>query len=244
MDEDNLSKYDSVKNELDEIRIRSMRIRSKCDWYEHGEKSTIFFLNLEKQRGSQNTIKKLVIDDKEITEQTHILEHIREFYETLFKTREQKTKIETENFLSDVDIPKLSKIQNFKNQVRLCEENLTERDLYNSLKSMQSDKSPGNDGLTKEFYETFWTELKEIFVDSVSEAKEKGILSTSQRQAIIKLIEKKDRDKRFIQNWRPISLLNEDLKIISKALSEKLKKSPTRFDILTTNGLCYEQTYW
>ena len=96
MDEDNLSKYDSVKNELDEIRIRSMRIRSKCDWYEHGEKSTIFFLNLEKQRGSQNTIKKLVIDDKEITEQTHILEHIREFYETLFKTRESKTKIEME----------------------------------------------------------------------------------------------------------------------------------------------------
>ena len=37
----------------------------------------------------------------------------------------------------------------------------------------------------------FWTELKEIFVDSVSEAKEKGILSTSQRQAIIKLIEKR-----------------------------------------------------
>ena len=44
---------------------------------------------------------------------------------------------------------------------------------------MQSDKSPGKDGLTKEFYETFWTELEEIFVDSVSEAKEKGILITS-----------------------------------------------------------------
>ena len=103
---------------------------------------------------------------------------------------------------------------------------------------MQSDKSPGNDGLTKKMYEAFWTDLKEIFVDSVSEAKEKGILSTSQRQAIIKLIEKKDKDKRFIQNWRPISLLNVDLKIISEALSEKVKKSRTRFDILTTNGLC------
>ena len=69
----------------------------------------------------------------------------------------------------------------------------------------------------------FLTELQEIFIDSVSEAKEKGILSTSQRQAIIKLIEKKDRNKRFIQNWRPISLLNVGLKIISKALSQKLK---------------------
>ena len=46
--------------------------------------------------------------------------------------------------------------------------------LRNSLKSIQNDKSPGNDGLTKEFYVTFWNELKEIFVDSVPEAKEKG----------------------------------------------------------------------
>ena len=100
MDEDNLGKYDHVKNELDKIYnhiAEGTRIRSKCDWYNHGEKSTKFFLNLEKQRGSQNTIKKLVVDDKGIIEQTHILEHIREFYETLFKTREQKTEIEMEN---------------------------------------------------------------------------------------------------------------------------------------------------
>ena len=70
----------------------------------------------------------------------------------------------------------------------------------------------------------FWDDLKEIFVNSLREAKEIGHLSTSQRQAIIKLIEKKDRDKRFIKNWRPISLLNVDSKIISKALSEKLKE--------------------
>ena len=80
MDEDNLSKHGSVKNELGEIYdhiAEGMRIRSKCDWYEHGKKSTIFFFNLKKQRGSQNTIKKLVIDDKEITEQTHIPEQQR-----------------------------------------------------------------------------------------------------------------------------------------------------------------------
>ena len=109
-----------------------------------------FFLNLEKQRGSQNAIKKLVVDDKEITDETHILEHLREFYKTLFKTWEQKTAIEMEKNFSDVGIPKLP-----ENQAKLCDEDLTEKDLYNSLKSMQSHKSLGNDGLTKEFYETF-----------------------------------------------------------------------------------------
>ena len=47
----------------------------------------IFLKFKKKQRGSQNIIKKLVVDDKEITDQTQILEYIREFYETLFKTR-------------------------------------------------------------------------------------------------------------------------------------------------------------
>ena len=51
-------------------------------------------------------------------------------------------------FFSDADIPKLS-----ETQAKLCEEGLNEKDLYNSVKSMQSDKSPGNNRLTKEFHE-------------------------------------------------------------------------------------------
>ena len=67
--DDNLSKYNAIKNELDAIYnhiTEGIRIRSKCDWYEHSEKSSKFFLNLEKQRRIQNTIKKLIVSDKEI----------------------------------------------------------------------------------------------------------------------------------------------------------------------------------
>ena len=84
---------------------------------------------------------------------------------------------------------------------------------------MQTNKSPGNNGLTKEFYEGFWDEIKELLIASVTEAKSRGGLSISQRKAIIKSIERKDRDKRYIKNWRPISLLF----LSSKALSERLK---------------------
>ena len=73
----------------------------------------------------------------------------------------------------------------------LCENDLTEDELLISLKSMQNNKTPGNDGLTKEFYEAFWNEIKHVFLKSLKQAKEKGQLSISQRQAVIKLIEKK-----------------------------------------------------
>ena len=65
---------------------------------------------------------------------------------------------------------------------------------------MQNDKSPGNNGLTKEFYESFWDELKNCLL-LLQQKQKTGELSTSQRQAIIELIEKRDRDKRYIKNW-------------------------------------------
>ena len=64
---------------------------------------------------------------------------------------------------------------------------------------MKNNKTPGNDGITKEFYETFWDELKTPLMKSVNQAFHTKILSISQRQAVIKVIEKKDWDKRCIK---------------------------------------------
>ena len=98
-------------------------------WYEHSKKPTKCFLNLEKQRGAQHTIKKLIVDHKETADQTHILECIKEFYETLFKKRKQKTAAEIKSFLSHINIPKLSEDKSI-----FCENDLIEKDLHDSLK--------------------------------------------------------------------------------------------------------------
>ena len=60
-------------------------------------------------------------------------------------------------------------------------------------------------------------------VEALNYSYDEDKLSSSQKQAVITLIEKKDKDKRYIRNWRPISLLNVDLKIASKALALRIK---------------------
>ena len=68
---------------------------------------------------------------------------------------------------------------------RIYKGDLNELELLKALKPMQKNKSPGNDWLTKEFYETFLNEIKNPFMNLIMEAREKMKLSTSQRQAVI-----------------------------------------------------------
>ena len=114
---------------------------------------------------------------------------------------------------------------------------ISETELLKVLKSMKNDKSPGNDGITKEFYEFFWDDIKNSLSDSVKKSFISGELSTSQKQAVIKLIEKKDRGKRLIKNWRPISLLNIDITLISKVIAIRLKKVLN--NLLSENQIAY-----
>ena len=99
-----------------------------------------------------------------------------------------------------------------------------EQSCWNALNTMKNGKSPGNDELTKEFYMCFFGEIATHLVDSLNHSFSVGELSTSQRQAVITLIEKKGRDKRLVKNWRPISLMNVDTKIASKVLALRVKK--------------------
>ena len=79
--------YDKCKRDLEEIYdniAEGTRIRSRCHWYEEGEKSSKFFLNIEKFNGTQSQICKIIVNDQEIVDPNKILNGIRIFYESLF----------------------------------------------------------------------------------------------------------------------------------------------------------------
>ena len=64
---------------------------------------------------------------------------------------------------------------------------------FDALKSMPSNKSPGNDDLGKEFYLCFFDLIGQPLLDCLNFSSEKGELCASQRQAVITLTEKRQR---------------------------------------------------
>ena len=213
--------YKVCKQQLDEIyekKAKGIKIRSKCNWYDHGEKSTKYFLYLEKNLAIQSQIHSVVINQDEIADQDEINKQIFSFYQSLFSRKMQFQTDIIEAYLDNIPLPKLTDEQTLS-----CEGIISEDEVFKSLKSMDNNKSPGNDGLSKEFYECFWDEVKNSLLASIYKEFLNQKLSTSQKQALIKILEKKNEDKRFIKNWRPVPLLNKNMEIISKVLSTKIK---------------------
>ena len=85
-------------------------------------------------------------------------------------------------------------------------------------------KSPGSDGLTTEFYLHFWSSLGALLLRVAGQCSLDGELAESMKESITRLIFKKRGDVKPLKNWRPISLLNVDYKIISKAITIRLSK--------------------
>ena len=209
---------EKTKNELELLlkeEAKGAIIRSRAQWVEEGEKSTSYFFNLEKSNATKKNIRKLQYKEKEITNQNTILECIREYYVELYKN---------DNVTLDHNLfnhPQISKLSN-ENQNK-CEGLISLEECTKMLDKFSQNKTPGNDGLQIEFYKAFWIDIGQIMVDSFNYSFQHNLLTTSQRQAIITLLEKSGKDRLQIKNWRPISLLNVDYKILTKCLSERIQ---------------------
>ena len=166
-------------------------------------------------------IKKLTTPwGQQVTTDHEILGECYQFYSDLYTkpSHELADKIQYQfKFLRHIPMENMT-VDNYD----LLGRDLTQQELLDALNKMKTDRSPGLDGLTVEFYRSFWPKLGGIVFNSIKHAQNQKKMSLSQRRGLIKLIPKKDKSPFQVSNWRPITLLNVDFKLVSKALSIRL----------------------
>ena len=136
----------------------------------------------------------------------------KNFYEELY-AQDEHVQFTLEN-KSGIKVPEDVR----KNQ----EEQVSLQNIQEALLKMNNNKTPGQDGISADFYKVFWNKIKFAFHDMVLQVYEEKDLHQSARQGILNLIPKSNKDTRFIKNLRPITLLNVDYKIIEKAIANKM----------------------
>ena len=119
------------------------------------------------------------------------MKNLEKMYASLYTKKSLKTEKECLKYLVEINTPVLSVCNR-----EICDAPITLTDIFNALNSMQANKSPGIDGLTKELYIAFFDLIGPKLLNSFKFALNHGELSSSQKQAVITLIEKKGRDKR------------------------------------------------
>ena len=215
---DKILNYEKELTELYSNKASGAQIRSRINYTEMGEKNTAFFLNLEKSRQTRKNLNKVIVNNKTITNIHEILKEEVLFYETLYSSENLGTNDINNYILQSKNRTKLN-----ESEANSCEGIFTIEECEQAVKQLKQNKSPGLDGISAEFYQTFWPIISQTLVEAFNEGYVKQELSYSQRTSLLSLIYKKG-DPTNLENWRPISLLNVDYKIAAKTLANRLQK--------------------
>ena len=124
-----------------------------------------------------------------------------------------------DKFLERYNLPRLN-----QEETENTRRPITSNEIETVIKNLPTNKSPGPNGFTGEFCQTFREELTPILLKLFQNIAEGGTLPNSSCEATITLIPKQDKDVTKEENYRPISLMNIDAKILSKILASQIQQ--------------------
>ena len=211
----NLNELISLRDKYLDKRGEYLSNRNKSKWYQEGERSTKYFLNLQRAKARKTEMSELIIDGVETKDGDEICKYVESFYKKLYE-KGDKSKVNQGQIDEFVKIDPLN-----EDKIRKMDVPITKDDLLVTLKSC-SDSAPGPDGIPYSIIKATWNYYGDLLLDCWKYSQIMNELTHSHRSSYLRLIPKEDKDPKILKNWRPITLSNCDFKLITKTLSRKL----------------------
>lgn len=209
----------AVRAELEQLEVSKCRgamLRAKARYTVEGERSTAYFFGLEKARQGKLYIDKLSDNTgKIVSEVSEVLDTAQDFYSKLFSSDGV-----AEQALNQA-VGALERTLSREDR-ELCDAPLSLMEIEDAVKSLNTGKSPGEDGLTCEFFRRFASRLAPILLLLFNDCERECRVGDGFAVSVVTLLFKKG-DRSCLTNYRPISLLNVDYKILAKVLAGRLK---------------------
>ena len=214
------ARYQVLRESLrlhEEKEVDGYRARTKgVPKYEQKEPAIAFYAKLEKRKGQKNVIGEL--KDKEghvFSDKDNLLRIVHDFYQDLYTPCPVDLRVQ-DTLLHNID-KKVSEAHKV-----MLDADLTAKELETAVYQQQDEKSPGIDGISAEFYKKFWPILHTQYLTFLNHARQ-TCFPANKNTAVTALLYKEKGEINDLKNYRPISLINVDIKILTKALANRLK---------------------
>lgn len=171
-----------------------------------------------RKRQNQNIINKIRIGEDQTEDPKEIRKAFQGFYKELYRKEKDDIR-KVEKYLEEHKGKQISA----ENREQLNNP-ITIQEIQNAIKRMKLGNAPGPDGLSTKYYKTLCGQLTPVLCEVMNNILQGGNIPNTWKEVYITLIPKQEADPSNVKNYRPISLLNNDYKLFSDILANRLKQ--------------------